>query len=398
MSGMSGYHTDSLDMRWVLVSGGFHKTSGMGRASYELASYLLSRGDFVEIVSYEIDSQLRRLGHVKFHEVPLPFGSHFLAERALGLTGKEVARKALSEDSQARVLTCGGNCAWPGINWVHSLHHAWNVRDSEAPFWYRLKNRFAKKQARDRESRSIPIAKLVITNSNRTRKDVIEHLGVDPSRVHRVYLGSDAEMKPPAHAERQQAREWLRVEESEVVALFVGALGYDANKGFDTLLAAWRNLKLRKDQTAKLIAAGAGRGMETWQNKIDQLGLSGQVRMIGFTREVPRLLAAGDFLVSPVRYESYGLNVHEAIQRGLPAIVSASAGVAERYPAEVSQLLLKDPNDVGELTQKMICLTDGLTEWKEKFAHFQRDISRFTWRDMARDMTVLILNQAGGDL
>jgi glycosyltransferase involved in cell wall biosynthesis len=136
--------------------------------------------------------------------------------------------------------------------------------------------------------------------------------------------------------------------------------------------------------------------MEIWQNKIDQLGLSGQVRMIGFTSEVPRLLAAGDFLVSPVRYESYGLNVHEAIQRGLPVIVSACAGVAERYPAELSQFLLNDPNDVDELTQKVVWLTEGLTQWKEKFARFQRDISSYTWRDMARDMTELILNRTAG--
>jgi glycosyltransferase involved in cell wall biosynthesis len=287
------------------------------------------------------------------------------------------------------VLTCGGNCAWPGINWVHSLHHAWNVRDSESPLWYRLKNQFAKKQARDRESRSIPIARLVITNSNKTRNDVIERLAVDPSRVHRVYLGSDPEMKPPAPEERKQARQWLGIEETEVLGLFVGALGYDANKGFDTLLAAWSNLKREGKRTPKLIAAGAGRGMEVWRKKIQELGLSADVRMIGFTDEIPRLLAAGDFLVSPVRYESYGLNVHEAVQRGLPTIVSAGAGVAERYPAELSEFLLQDPNDAGEVSRRVVSLTDNLTQSKEKFSQFQRDLSRFTWRDMARDMADL---------
>ena len=38
----------------------------------------------------------------------------------------------------------------------------------------------------------------------------------------------------------------------------------------------------------------------------------------------------------PARYEAYGLAVHEALCRGLPALVSASAGVAERYPADLA--------------------------------------------------------------
>ena len=41
-------------------------------------------------------------------------------------------------------------------------------------------------------------------------------------------------------------------------------------------------------------------------------------------------------MVHPARYEAYGLGVHEAICRGLPAIVSAGAGIAELYPADAS--------------------------------------------------------------
>ena len=48
--------------------------------------------------------------------------------------------------------------------------------------------------------------------------------------------------------------------------------------------------------------------------------------------DVPEILAALDGLVHPARYEAYGLSVHEALCRGVPSIVSASAGIAERYP------------------------------------------------------------------
>ncbi len=77
--------------------------------------------------------------------------------------------------------------------------------------------------------------------------------------------------------------------------------------------------------------------------------------MVGFTNRVSDILAAADVLVSPVRYESYGLNVQEAICCGVPAIVSRAAGVAERYPTELSDLLLPDPNDAWTIWQRDCC-------------------------------------------
>jgi glycosyltransferase involved in cell wall biosynthesis len=71
--------------------------------------------------------------------------------------------------------------------------------------------------------------------------------------------------------------------------------------------------------------------------------------LLGYREDVATILAASDLLASPTRYEAYGLNVHEAICRGVPALVSRSAGVAERYPPELRSWLLDDPDDVVTL-------------------------------------------------
>ncbi|MDK2408772.1 glycosyltransferase [Aphanizomenon sp. PH219] len=54
------------------------------------------------------------------------------------------------------------------------------------------------------------------------------------------------------------------------------------------------------------------------------------INFLGFRADVPNLLRAADCLVAPTRYEAYDLGVHEALCCGLPAIVSADAGVDER--------------------------------------------------------------------
>ena len=112
------------------------------------------------------------------------------------------------------------------------------------------------------------------------------------------------------------------------------------------------------------------------------------MRFLGFRRDMPAVFAACDLLIHPARYEAYGLAVHEALCRGLPALVSASAGVAERYPEDLGQLLLQDPTSVTELTER-------LSGWREdegiaeRVADFGSRLRARTWDHMAREIVAL---------
>ena len=57
---------------------------------------------------------------------------------------------------------------------------------------------------------------------------------------------------------------------------------------------------------------------------------------------------------APARYEACGLAVREALSRGIPALVTAAAGVAEQYPPELGGLLLDDPENPAELQSKLL--------------------------------------------
>jgi len=91
-------------------------------------------------------------------------------------------------------------------------------------------------------------------------------------------------------------------------------------------------------------------------------------------------------MVAPSRYEAYGLAVQEALCTGLPALVAADAGVAERYPKGLGDLLLANPQDERELA-------DRLRRWRAHRAYFaaeverlSREISAHTWERMAREI------------
>ncbi len=369
---------------WVLVAGGFHQAGGMDRLNAALARELVAGGLRIHLVAHRIASDLAADPLVTTHVVDKSGGSFFLGQRILDQKGKAVAAQVVTNDPSARVVVNGVNCDWPDINWVHFVNQAWPARADDGPAWLRAKSRFEASLTLRRERRILPRARLLVANSNGTRREVIERFGVPGDRVVTVYPGNDERYAPPSAESRAAARAAFGVSDDQPIIVFVGALGHDPRKGFATLWKAWQRLCRRKDWTAVLVAAGGGRAVPRWQRTISDAGLADRVRMLGFTEDIATLLAAADLLVSPVFYEPYGLNVQEAICSGVPAIVSASAGVAERYPVELREMLLANPADDEALAACILEWSPHIAVVKEAFRPFAETLRGHTEQTMAR--------------
>jgi glycosyltransferase involved in cell wall biosynthesis len=375
---------------WVIVAGGFHQAGGMDRANAALVTYLCELGWPVHLVSFRVDADLEQNSSVTVHRVERPAASFFLGEMKLGWTGQKIAREITECRPDARVVVNGGNCAWPGINWVHCVHREWRVCDRSAPLWFRAKNRLEKLAARHRERKALRFAQTVLVNSERSRRNLITGFKLAPERVHTVYLGSDSGWKLITPARRAAARAWLGKTRALPLVAFVGSLGHDNNKGLDTLWSAWRVLCAQPEWDADLVVAGEGRALASWQETVARAGLDKRVMFLGFTDRIADLFAAVDLLVSPVRYESYGLNVHEAICCGVPAIVSARAGVAERYPAELADFLITNPDDVKELVSKLRRWRSDVEAFRRRIRPMEQQLRSYSWRDMAQRIVAIV--------
>jgi glycosyltransferase involved in cell wall biosynthesis len=368
---------------WLIVAAGFHFRGGMDKANAELAAYLLNRGTPVHIVAHDVDSLFLSDRRATVHIVPRPLGSFALGEFGLDRRGRDVARQLLRTHPGTRVVVNGGNCDWPDVNWVHYVHHAWTEVDASAPVWFKVKHELFSARWRRAEKRVIRSARIAIANSELTRRHTIDLLGVSPERVQTVALGCDPSWGPASSAERAAARAWLGVNDDLPLVAFVGALGRDRRKGFDTLSQAWLELCRDVNWDAELIIAGPGTDGVALATAADPGGRSNRVRLLGHTDRVRELLAAVDLLVSPVRYEPYGLNVQEALCRGVPAIVSRGAGVAERYPSDWGDLLLDDPNDVRDLVTRLRIWRADREGWRARAEPLARHLITYTWAHMA---------------
>jgi glycosyltransferase involved in cell wall biosynthesis len=370
----------------VLVSGDFVRTGGMDMPNFALAQHLAGCGVSVQLVAYRVADELSKHSNVHWRKVPKPLRSYFLGAPLLDVIGRQVGRKSLA--TGGRVIVNGGNCQVGDVNWVHYVHAAFEPVSFGSKL-RRAKAALARRRSLAQERSALHAARLIIVNSERTRRDLTECLGIADARIRTVYYGIDGErFLPPSAERRRELRELFAWPDRPQVA-FVGALG-DRRKGFDTLFAAWSSLHRDPRWDCDLVVVGHGAELGAWQERARAAGMSERVRFLGFRKDVPDILAACDALVAPTRYEAFGLGVQEALCTGLPALVSADAGVAERYPSELSELLLQDPSNSTALEASLKNWRSHQERLRDATGRLSTQLRQRTWQTMAQDIHSLL--------
>ena len=371
--------------RWLVTSGDFTTLGGMDRANHAQARHLALRGDEVHLVAHRVADDLAALPNVHVHPVVRPLGAHLAGAPLLA---REARRQRGTLGPAARVLVNGGNAPGPAT-WVHYLHAAYAPRTT-ASLRAAVASFIGRRYYLSRERAVLSRASVIICNSRRTAQDVHRHYHVAESRLRVVYYGVDDTLfGARTHEQRQAARTALGIPADRRLALFIGALG-DRRKGFDALFEAWRVVAADASWDVDLLVAGIGAERASWQRRAAGAFPAGRMRFLGFRADVADIIAAADVLVHPARYEAYGLGVHEAICRGVPALVSRSAGIAERYPAPLHDLLIDDAGDgqaVAEALWRWRASTQG---WEDRVASFAASLRARSWDDMAAEIAALV--------
>jgi glycosyltransferase involved in cell wall biosynthesis len=358
----------------------------MDRANHALARYLAASGRDVHLIAHRVWPDLASLPRVTVHHVRRPFGSHLLGAPLLARAAGRVARTL---GPATRRLSNGGNTRWVAPTWVHYLHAAY-APDVATGLKSRLSAAVGRRQFLAREADTIMRAPTIICNSARTADDVRRCYPVDAARVRVVYYGVDPdEFGIVTEDARRDARRTLGFDGAPPVAIFIGALG-DRRKGFDVLFDAWRRLCADRAWDAHLAVVGVGAEGDAWEQRAAAAGLRQRISFLRFRSDVPRVLAAGDVLVHPSRYEAYGLGVHEALCRGLPVIVSAAAGVAERLPETLTPLTLPEPIRAEDLVSRLEVWRGDMPRWRVLAGTAGDVLRRRTWDHMAADIAAIV--------
>lgn len=375
---------------YLLVNGNFVPANGMDMPNLALANFLAEMGADIHLVTHRAEQGLLNRPNVIMHPVPKPLNSYLLAAPVLDGIGRRWASKL--NIREGAVVVNGGNCRWGDVNWVHYVHAAYRPV-SGGKTRQVIKNKCAHHTFLAYERAALRQARVVIANSERTKQDLVERLGVAAERVRTVYYGVDTErFRPPTREERKSARVALGWSNVKPMVAFIGALG-DRRKGFDKLFEAWKILCADLKWEADLVVVGTGFELSDWKARAAGEGLETRIHFMGFREDVPTILAACDALVAPTRYEAYGQGVHEALCCGLPALVSQTAGVAERYPLELAELLIPDPDDAADLVDRLRGWYNRAEEYRRLVSLLSEKLRAQTWNSMAEQIAE-VMNSA----
>ena len=239
--------------------------------------------------------------------------------------------------------------------------------------------------------RNINKADAILTNSEHTKKDIIEHLKISPDKIFVTYLGADDIFVPSADSDIAAIK--MKYGIAAPYMLFVGTV--EPRKNLKTLIRAFNNIKSGKDIPHKLVIAGRkGWKYEDIFSEIRKSAYSSDIIYLDYIPEsdLPGLMSGCDVFVYPSLYEGFGLPVLEAMKCGAPVITSNVSSLPE---VGGNACIYIDPNDDKSLADNIYSVISDSALKKSMAEKGNFRAKDFSW-DKCAEETMAVYRAVAG--
>jgi glycosyltransferase involved in cell wall biosynthesis len=245
------------------------------------------------------------------------------------------------------------------------------------PKWFhpkeRLKMRILTRIAASR-------ANHIIAVSEATKKDLVNHYGVNPEKISVIHEASGDEFVSLS-VDEKRIREKYQLKGE--FFLFVGS--FFSRRNLPVLVEAFQNVA-KGNSNAELLLIGQDRSYPPLglDKLLAKKSLGERVKWVEYVPEADLVslynLAAA--FVYPSSYEGFGLPVLEAMSCGTPVIT----GAASSLPEVVGDAgILVDPTDSKELALAMLQVLENISLRQELIKRGLERAKLFSWRRAAQE-------------
>lgn len=224
-------------------------------------------------------------------------------------------------------------------------------------------------------------ANAILTNSEYTKNDIIEHLGIDAGRIFVTPFGTNKRFRPLLDEDIKPV-----LQKYNIYTPYICYLGtIEPRKNLNNLFKAFYQLKQQESIPHRLVLIGKeGWYYENIYKKINELNLDGDVIKTGFVpdEEIPHLLNGADIFVYPSFYEGFGLPVLEAMACGTPVVTSQTSSLPEVCGDAAKYINPKKPEDIAEKLFEFI----KSEQERDKFSELGlKRAQKFSWENCAKE-------------
>ena len=307
-----------------------------------------------------------RAGRWLSHQVVLP-----LTARRLGLDLVHVPGVNLR-------LSQPGVPFWLPCPLVVTIHDAiplsyYGVEGPALPWRLRQGYRLATLAARQ--------ARLILTVSQTSRRDIADHLNIPPERILVVYNGLDT---PPILGEPDARALLAGLGITPPYLLYAGS--YEPRKNLIGAVAAYRQALAQRDLPPLVLLVERDSGHRAVAlGEIAGLGVSDRLRFVHSLSddELTALYRFASLFIYPSYYEGFGFAPLQALAQGLP-VIAAKTGSLPEVLGDAARYF--DPANPGELAVAMVELIDQPGEAAKLAVGGPIQAARYRWDLAARQI------------
>lgn len=212
----------------------------------------------------------------------------------------------------------------------------------------------------------------ILTISDCSKKDIIEHFSIKNNKVSIITLGAP---------EPVQDNKVNVIEKYSITKKYILAFGStEPRKNNLRLIKAFNAIKKSITDISLVIV-----GKEWRDRKFDSVLLHDKIILTGYVpdEDIPYLYKNAEIVVFPSLYEGFGLPVLEAMTYGIPVVTSNTSSLPEVGGDAVEYA---DPNDVSDIARAI----KGLLDSEEKRNYNKEKgmlcAKQFNWRFMCKQI------------
>jgi len=193
--------------------------------------------------------------------------------------------------------------------------------------------------------------------------------GVDLDRFH-----------PPTAEERLRAREALRLDDEDRVALFIGH--EFRRKGLEHAI----NALTFAPTVLLLVVGGQTDTLAAARAQAETSGVADRVLFVGVRNDLEMMFAASDMFVLPSAYEANALVILEALASGLPVVVTPVGYAAELVADGINGFVIDaDPRQIGDRFEELAAADP--VPWRSRA---RASVEHLSWRAIAEKYLALV--------